>query len=413
MLNLKLLIDFSHEFIMEKEPETIHEGIHKVLSEASEKFLAIIRLEYESIFKYVKVRKNEKKILEEICKQLTVFNQRIDSILSRKAKKRKDIFDSSMMDDKDEEYNKTPIQNTESLIYNLEMLFNDYKKSCFIREKKYVKRAYEDKNTSNSLGSIMFDDDEEKDKKYKYLKSLAQNTKIKGKDSIKTVKRVKKRSWSQDSVSSTSEPKCSLGLRFCEFITNNFNKLFLKCNYTTRKVLEESGNSELGQVVEKYLDDVLNHEVFFYIKKRVMITQKSISLLEQIRKKNFDTYTDKLLILQYDKNAFIKNSSSCENCQIYNKECDFNRLSNYLSKIKSLTFSNGNTSLVEEIHYVLCKRSKNRLSNEGYHCLAKKRIAKGNSSTYPKEKREIKTVLAKRGVDSEMFSRSSYYCHIF
>lgn len=364
MLNLDLLLSYSREVLPDKSADAIPETIYQTIFEACDRFLHDIQTEYSTIFELIRISSEQKASLSNINTKLKMLvNNIVTSLPRRSYAKKYDIFDSLTIDEDDDQFTEFSLKNVLSLTYELELHYKEYKKNCLDYEKAYIKQPTIEKLGNNSFIECMI---EYKDKHQKHKNYFPHLTYKNNKDKILDVNKKneslnanKKRSKSFDSQVSDPVGESLLDLGFCEALVDSYNQLLQQCNYSCIKKLEKNGYNNLIEAVESYLDDLCSDELFMYIKNRITITRLLIKLMEELKVKSFNAYTDKLLKPINDSMTNRKGSTYSD-IRVYNK-VDTNKLSLYLSKIKSLPFSQENYSLVEEINVIL--KDKRRFSD--------------------------------------------------
>ena len=174
MLNLELLINFSHEFLMDQSLESIHEGIYQVVFESSDKFLHSIKLEYETIFASLSIDKQEIQTIMDIDTKLDNYSLQQEKAISKNSGKiRNDVFDSITMDDGGGfcEYS---LKDAVALVFDIELQWKEYYENCYFREKALVKGLNDDPDRSNSLDDSSMDQKVASYREKRYFSSFGQ-----------------------------------------------------------------------------------------------------------------------------------------------------------------------------------------------------------------------------------------------
>lgn len=364
MLNLDLLISFSTESLVDKPLDSISDNVYQVMFEACERFHNTIELEYIAIFEHIKVTSEQKESLDNTNAKLKAFLVSIASSLPRRSyAKKRDIFDSLIIDEDDEQFTVFGLKSVLSLTYELDMHLKEYKKYCLSYEKEFIRGPTIQNLEKNSFIDSIIESKENKHKLRRNFNSLIRNktkNNINGdKKERNTSKITKNRSKSFDSQISEQNGDSLLNIQFCETLIDSYVQLVQQCNYNCVKQLEQNGYKDLVNAIESYLDDLYNDELFMYIKNRVTVTRVLIKLMEELKLKSFNAYTDKILKPANDSMP-LRKGSTYSDIKTYNK-VDTTKLSLYLSRIRSLPFSQENYSLMEEIQLIL--KDKKRFSD--------------------------------------------------
>lgn len=364
MLNLDLLISYNRESLTDKPPESITENIYQIMFDASDRFLCNIKLEYQNIFEFIKISPEQRASLDNIITKLKMFMFNVAASLPRRSyAKKHDIFDSLIIDEEDDQFTRFSLKNVLSLTYELDLHNKEYRKSCLNYERDFIKRPTIEKLGNSSFIDSLIDHKDKTSMHKKNFTSLARNKNnrewLENKKVNEISNATKKRSKSFDSQISEHDGESLLNLQFCESLIDSYNQLVQQFNYNCVKQFEQNGYKDIVQAVESYLDDLCEDELFMYIKSRVIITRVVVKLMEELKIKSFNAYTDKLLKPSNDSMP-IRKGSTYSDLKNYSR-VDTNKLSLYLSRIRSMPFSNDNFSLMEEIQIVL--KDKKRVSD--------------------------------------------------
>lgn len=363
MLNLELLINFSHEFLMDRGHDSVHEGIYQVLFETADKFLHGIKLEYETIFSCLTLNDEEIDQIEGIDRSMEEYINKLEKAMPKKFhKKHNDIFDSIIMEDCNDEFNEYSMKGASALIYDVELQWKEYKENCLVRERKLVKGINGEMMVSKNMGDTSMDQQVDSYRKSRYDDSFRKTSFKNKKRCDKLEISIKKRSKSLESQKSAENEENYLSLEFCEFLIEKYNSIVQKCNYSTTKLLTDLGFAELSKDITKFIESVNNNSLFLYIKNRVYITKKVVKLLIEIKSKSFRFYEDKMFKKDSEIISIRKQSASFILKEL-TTGIESSKLSFCLSKIRSLPFSNENQSLMEEIFVMF--REHRRLSEFG------------------------------------------------
>ena len=368
MLNLELLINFSNEFLMDKAQDSVHEGIYYVLFDTAEKFLHGVKLEYETIFSCLSIGDEEIDRIEDIDKSMSEYLVKLEKAMPKKFnKKHNDIFDSIIMDDGNDEFNEYSMKDTSALIYDIELQWEEYRENCLARERKLVKGLNGEMVSSNNLVDSSMDQKVNSYRKSRYFNSFNKRNfkNIKGKLPMKlnSSLSIKKRSKSFESQESAENEDNYLSLSFCESLIEKYSSIVQKCNYNVSKLLADLGFSKLTQDISSFLESANCNNLFLYIKNRVSITESVVKLLKEINRKSFRLYEDKVFKKDTEQVSPRKNSTMSKNLKELTTGIESQKLSFYLSRIRSLPFSNENQSLMEEINVMI--REHRRFSEIG------------------------------------------------
>ena len=418
MLNLNLLIAYNRESLTDKLTESIPETTYQTIFEACERFLYKIKTEYKTVFEYIKISSEEKISLDNINSKLKMFLFNVAASLPRRSyAKKNDIFDSLIIDEEDDQFTRFSLKNVLSLTYELELHYKEYMKNCLKFEKSFIKRPLMDKLGNSSFIDSFIEYNDKVHINHQNFTSLSRNKNnnaiFEEKMNTDNQKSFSKRSKSFDSHFSEQDRDFHLDLQFCENLIENYNQLLKQCNYTCMKQLRQNGHTKLVQAIENYLDNLYEDELFTYIKNRISITQTITKLIEELKLKSFNAYTDKLLKPCNDSNT-IRKSSTYSDVKNYNR-ADTNKLSLYLSKIRSLPFSHDNYSLMEEIQVIL--KDKKKASDHNIEDMEKYglfKTRKNSETTDINNQGEIEQ-LSKVNFNNEEVPNNLYrcYCTIF